>query len=397
MNNPARHLLRPLASAAVFLSLAACVHQQLEVGSTVGGDVGVQSATNAPLSEGIRRTVDASLRSGEAWPGFDLRSQVLIATMLPDGPVYLVGDSAPPSEFRWLDRQNLIAVREGTPPDSLALGLQLAIDWNGRRSIATAMAFTEDLRRFVPHFLVHEAFHTHQHLVAAQTRGHFEKRANPAFPDTSVHALALLNLEGAYLARALTARDDAEARQWARTALGVRGHRCNIFGEEDCATERAIEQNEGTASYVTAALLGEALGYGPAGVWQDSLAGALSPLVDVARLERWHFYDTGHAWLLLLARWGPTGWEARVESVPPDRVLAQVLGVQLTDSLTESALQSPYWHVAIPNASQVVARSLAHRDSAERVFWTQPGVPIRVYYGRPTRMSTAHRELPDGR
>lgn len=317
--------------------------------------------------------------SAEVWPGFDLRGQVLIATMLPDGPVYLVGDSKPPAEFRWLDRENLVAVQVGTPPDSLK-ALQLAMDWNGRRGVATVVSFTEAQRAYIPHFLVHEAFHTHQTRVSAQTPGRFRGLPNPDFPDTSVTALALLNLEGNYLARALRAKDKSEARRWARAAVAGRSRRCGDLGPVECERERALEQSEGTATFVTAALLGEALGYGPDGVWQDSLARALSPILDEKRLERWYLYDTGHAWLLLLERLGPAGWRERAESVAPDQVLAGILAVgpQASD-MPANAGEDTAWTEALESAQRVVQRTLVRRDSAERAFWERPGVPIRVY------------------
>jgi hypothetical protein len=398
MNLPFRYLALPLVSVAMSIALAACVHRQPGAGAPAGVNTGPPATGNAPVPEGILRTLDAGLHAGQAWPGFDLRGQVLVVTMLPGGPVYLVGDSAPPPGFRWLDVRNVVAVRDGVPPDSLVTGLRLAMDWNGRQGIATAMSFTDDQLPLLPPFLLHEAFHTHQMRVTARKPGRFEPRSNPAFPDTSVDALALLNLEGTYLAHALRAGDHADARRWAGAAIAVRAHRCGILGEAECARERGIEQNEGTANYVMAALLGEMPGYGAAGVWQDSLAGALSPVPDVERLERWHFYDTGHAWLLLLERLGPAGWKEQVESVAPDQVLAGVLPArpQAMDSIAASARGSAAWTGAVEDARRVVARTLAHRDSAERAFWSRPGVPVRVYFGNPGRTSEVERTLANG-
>lgn len=398
MNLPFRYLSLPLVSVAMSIALAACVHRRPQVDAPAGANAGTPAAGNAQVPEEILRMRGAGLRAGQAWPGFGLRDQVLVVTMLPDGPVYLVGDSAPPPGFRWLDVRNVVAVRDGVPPDSLRTGLRLAMDWNGRQGVATLVSFTDDELPYVPHVMVHEAFHTHQERVNARSPDRFEGGANPALPDTSVDALALLNLEGTYLAHALRAGDDADARRWARAAIAIRARRCGILGEEECALERGIEQNEGTANYVMAALLGEMPGYGPAGVWQDSLAGALSPITDVKRLERWHFYDTGHAWLLLLDRIGPAGWKERVESVAPDQVLAGVLAVrpQAMDSLAASARGSAAWTGAFEDARRVVARTLAHRDSAEKAFWSRPGVPMRVYFGSPGEMSAEKRTLANG-
>jgi hypothetical protein len=234
--------------------------------------------------------------------------------------------------------------------------------------------------------------------VRAQTPGRFRGLPNPDFPDTSVTALALLNLEGNYLARALRAKDKSEARRWARAAVAGRSRRCGDLGPVECARERALEQSEGTATFVTAALLGEALGYGPDGVWQDSLARALSPILDEKRLERWYLYDTGHAWLLLLERLGPAGWQERAESVAPDQVLAGILAVgpQASD-MPVNAGEDTAWTEALESAQRVVQRTPVRRDSAEREFWERPGVPIRVYFGRVTQINKAVHVLIDGR
>jgi hypothetical protein len=350
------------------------------------------------VPDAVATVLTAMERSAEVWPDFELRQHVLIATLLPDGPVYLIGDATPPADFAWLDRGRRVAVRRGAPPDSLAVGLQLARDWHGRSGVATAVALPPEMQQYLPHVLVHEAFHTHQNAVGARTDDAFAGRPNPVFADTSAAVIALLNLEAELLGRAVRAGTAPEAERLARLALGVRSRRCVERGAEQCANERGIEQNEGSATYVASRLLGEVLGYGPEGVWQDSLARVLSPLAEAGRLGRWHFYDTGFIWHVLLERFAPAGWQRQVESTPPDVVLAGRFGItaDAADSLAAAALATPEAAAQAIHADRFTATLLATRDSAERAFWGRPGVPFRIHFGPVSRVSSAQRRLDDG-
>lgn len=394
-----RRVLLPASSALVVG--CAPVSQTAEANHKTSGPTPAEAVHGGlSIRSAIQRTAEASRRRAPVWPGFDPQVQVLLWAVVPDGPVYLIGDPAPPAEYRWIDERHRIAIREGVPPDSLRVGLRVGRDWNGRTGVATALALGTDLpAEQIPQFLLHEAFHTHQSQVNAKTRGRFSNRANVAFPDTSVEAVALLNLEGAYLGRAVGSTDASAARALARTALALRAHRCVALGEEECAKERSLEQIEGTATFVATQLLGEALGHGGPAVWRHSLVQKLSPVQDLSRLKRPHFYDSGHAWLLLLERIGPTGWENDVELLSPDEVLAQVLGLQTSavDSLVRTAKESDLWRTAQASARVAVHGVLAGRDSAERAFWDRPGVPVRVYFGYASELSTTKSQLPDGR
>ena len=353
------------------------------------------------IVSGVLRAAEAVSRNDSVWPGFDPRDQFLLAVVKPDGPVFLIGDPAPPPDYRWLDARTRVAVRDGRPPDSLLKAAQLSLDWNGHTGAATAVTFSANGAEHVDvaTVLLHEGFHTYQHRVNSRAPDRFKGLSDPAFPDTSVDAVAQLTLEGAYLGRALLAREPATARALARTAVALSIHRCAALGARECAQERSIEQREGTAVYVQTALLGEALGSGGPLLWQDSLARALAPIRDPQRLERWHFYDSGHAWLRLLDRFGPAGWKSRVETLSPDEVLADALGVTgpEADSLMRVARQSRLWSDAQRSAGEVVQQALARRGSLDRAFWNRPGVPVRVYFGHPSTVGSVQTPLPDGR
>ncbi|MCR4339845.1 MAG: hypothetical protein NUW01_08165 [Gemmatimonadaceae bacterium] len=349
------------------------------------------------MRRALQRTINARDRAS-AWPGFDLDSAVLIAVVTPTGPVYVIGDSALPSGYRWLDDTRAIAVREGPPPDSL-LGLQLGLDWNGRIGTATAGPLPADQAHLFPLFLVHEAFHTYQQRLQRANPRRFSQLPNPSFPDSSSVHLALLNLESAYLGRAIAASGKSTLRSNALTALAIRMRRCALLGEEECARERAMELIEGTAAYVASALLDRApLGGAPMNV-RDSLAQALVTVPDMSHLERWHYYTSGHAWLLLLEELGPPAWKSRVELSSPDVVLTEVLGLMPGEaaSLFDAAQLTDAWTVAQATARDVFVAEIARRDSIERAFWDRPGVPFRIEFGQVRSLASGQSLLADGR
>jgi hypothetical protein len=342
--------------------------------------------------------IAAKARAPDAWPGFDVDPGVLIAVFEPAGPIYVIGDSSPPPEYRWLDDTHTIAVREGAPPDSL-LGLQIALDWNGQSNNATAVPFTASMTSVVPLFLVHEAFHTHQVGLHRSEPQRFVQLSNPRFSDSSFVDLALLNLESAYLARALTASQKSTLRSSALTALAIRMRRCAQLGDEECARQRAMELNEGSAAYVASVLLDRnPLGGAPANV-RDSLARGLTIVPDMSHLGRWHYYTSGHAWLLLLEEFGPPEWKARVELSSPDVVLTEVLGLMAGEaaSLFDAAQLTDAWTAAQATARDVFVAEMARRDSVERAFWNRPGVPFRIEFGPVRSHATGRGLLADGR
>jgi hypothetical protein len=219
--------------------------------------------------------------------------------------------------------------------------------------------------------LVHEAFHTYQYSL----EGKFPGGNTPRFPDTSSVALTLLNLEGRYLARALATRSDSEARAAILNVLAVRARRCALLGSDECDAERRIEQSEGSATYVAARVLGQR---------QEALADSIRPAVikvdDLPRLARFHFYDTGLAWLLLLDRIGPSGWKERLGTVPPDSLFAEHLGftTALADSLARAAERSGEAEQARTDAQRALAAEAAFADSVARAFAARPGTPVRI-------------------
>lgn len=336
------------------------------VQSSARTEAAVAPDTLAEMVATLRAAEELAGRTSAVWPGFQMGEQVLILTA-PSGPTILAGDPSPPADFRPLSSDTRVFVRKGIPPDSLT-GLRIGMLWNGRR--ATAIGYATSSSRMLE-TLVHEAFHTYQHSL----EGKFPGGSTPRFPDTSSVALTLLNLEGRYLARALAARSNSEARAAVLNALSVRARRCSLLGPDECDAERRIEQSEGSATYVAGLVLGQ----GP-----QSLADSIRPMItkvdDLPRLSRFHFYDTGLAWLLLLDRIGPSSWKERLGCVPPDSLFVEHLGLTPTmaDSLARAAERSGEAEQARKDAQRAIAAEATFADSVARAFAAQPGTPVRI-------------------
>ena len=348
---------------------------------------GADSVTNV-LTELLRQAATRDAAASAAWPGFDLTSHVLIVTHHPDGPTALIGDTSPPPPWRAVDARKDVFLLNGPPPDSLA-GLRIAKTWNGRRHAATAVSYRGPRTLGT---LIHEAFHTHQARVQAVRPGTFRSGATPNYPDTSVNAVAPLIAESGLLADALAAPTADAMRDRTLAALAVRAHRCRVVGARECVSERDIERNEGTATYVAAAIVGA--GGTTRGV--DSSRALLAGFRDLTRLGRWHFYDTGLAWLTLLDRLGPANWKTEVEAAPPDSVLASHLGLtsQRADWLWGLTGATPMWEDARRIAERLIAAELALRDSVHRAFWARRGTLVKVYWKSVGSISSEWEPLP---
>jgi hypothetical protein len=227
---------------------------------------------------------------------------------------------------------------------------------------------------------IHEAFHAFQQRVQPQGRFTGGGNTNAMFPDTAVGAVALLNLEGRLLAEALGAKNVAAARDAALTLLSVRSRRCELVGGRECDLERRIEQMEGSATFVEWRVLRNARRVSSTAVI-DTVRKAIRSVGDLKRLERFYFYDRGHALLLLLERVDVPDWRQRIEQIPPDSVLALHLGFspERDHKRIAVAQESEVAVLARANAEQSVAQLRVMREEIVRDFWAQPGVPVRIY------------------
>ena len=353
---------QPWLTVTIFALVAGCAPSQ----HSARTEAAFAADTTAEMVTALRAAQELAPTTSAVWPGFQLGEQVLILTA-PSGTTALVGDPNPPADFRPLTPGARVHIREGPPPDSLT-GLRTGMSWNGKT--ATAIGYAPSSRRMLE-TLIHEAFHTHQHSL----EGMFPGGSTPQFPDTSSVALTLLNLEGRYLASALATDTRQEARAAVLSALAVRARRCALLGSDECEAERRIEQSEGSAAYVAALVLGH-----QRKALADSIRPAVSKIEDLPRLARFHFYDTGLAWLLLLDRIGPSDWKDRLGSIPPDSLLSEHLGFTpaLADSLAQLAVRSGDAEQAQKDAQRALTAEAAFADSVARAFVAQPGTPVRI-------------------
>lgn len=387
-----RSILHACLVACVALAVSRCSGARspaLQAPNDTGRQA-AESVTNV-LTHLLRRAALLDAAASAAWPGFDLRSHVLIVAHQPAGPTALIGDPSPPPPWRAVDARNDVFLLDGPPPDSLA-GLRIGLTWNGRSRTATAVSYDGPKTLGT---LIHEAFHAHQARIRRARPESFRSGATPNYPDTAIQAVALVILESRLLASALAAPTPDRQRERALTALAARVQRCRIVGPEECTSERDIERNEGTATYVAAAVVGTELG-NPIRDSLASLSARLAGFADLTRLGRWHFYDTGVAWLTLLERLGPATWKTEVEIAPPDSVLAPHLGLtsQRADSLWTLTAATPVWEDARRTAERLIATELALRDSVHRAFWTQPGTLVKVYWEMVESISSEWQPLP---
>lgn len=324
----------------------------------------------------LREARDLAVRAPAVWPGFHLKDQVLAITVPESGPVYAAGPGAGDAAgFEPLEGEEGIFMRRGHPPDDLS-GLRVAAPW-GASGTATLITYGD--RRTLGH-LIHESFHTFQALLPDDRFA--GGGGNVPFPDSSLAALTLLNLEGRLITDALSETDDAGARLLTRKALAVRERRCRDIPQDQCERQRVLEQREGAAEYVEWRLL--ELG-GHLNNPVDSLRGTIAHLGDGRQLDRFHFYGSGQGWMRLLDRFADSDWKGRVEGRAPDLVLMEELEAP-TSELAEAALSGALAEEATREAHRFLAAVQMSRDSIVDAFWRQPGVPVRVRLDRgPTR------------
>jgi hypothetical protein len=207
--------------------------------------------------------------------------------------------------------------------------------------------------------------------------------------------VALVILEARLLASAIAASTTDRQKDRALAALAARTHRCRVVGSPECTAERDIERNEGTAAYVASTVLG----IEPVIGIRDSVASLVERLAgfeDLTRLGRWHFHDTGVAWLTLLERLGPATWKTDVEMAAPDSVLGSHLGLtaQPAESLWAHVSATPMWEAARRTAERLIASELALRDSVHRAFWAQRGTLVKIYWKMAESISSDWQPLP---
>lgn len=376
---------RALPTLGVYL-VSACATP----GASPAPNTIVMEAASPPLPADaariLQRVLGLDSLTSEVWPGFRLSDQVLILTDLQNQVTVVAGDTVRDGQYETWDVDPRIRVRRGPPPDSL-LGMHLGHPWRGSPRAASVLEFHPSYRDDMISFIVHEAFHTHQHRRRHETG---QAAGDPNFiqySETDSVGIGLLAMESRALAGAIVETNASEAARHARTAIASREERCDGERAEICRRERYLEVQEGVPTFVTHGVVRE-----PRSL-PDSVSTRLTAVPTRDRLRRWHYYDSGMAWLTLLDRFGPSDWKMRVETEFPDRLLATSLRRAPGDSARDRALlHSPARRAAIAEAAAMLRADRAAALAAERAFWNQPGIPLRLYV-RPAggSMGVSHR------
>lgn len=374
-------MMRFLILAFVSCTIAACTTvaapRSPHGGSAAAPAAQTLSDTALAIATLLSEIPQLSAAAARAWPGFRIEDQVFIL-FADGGPTGLVGDPNPPEDFLPVAGSPGVYLLPGPPPDSLTV--QGIVAWHGRRAAAVPYPYRPNTIELNGYGYIHEAFHAFQFRVQPEGRFSGDGGSNTMFPDTVVEAVALLNLEGRLLAEALTTREPERAREAALSALAVRDRRCVLLGTRECELERRLEQMEGSATFVEWRVLRDA-GYVSAAEVIDTVLQAIRSVEDLTRLERFYFYDRGHALLLLLEHLGVPEWRRQVEQLPPDSVLSLHLGFapERDKERLKHVLLSEPATLARAHAERAVARIRTVREEIVRDFWAQPGVPVRIY------------------
>lgn len=258
----------------------------LFLAAVAGSHAGAQDAVNA---QAIVRVFDR-LCSTPLWPGYE-PGQLPLAIY--DGrDTWLFRHPHPPTGFAPVPGAPGTFVYNGRWPDVTANSSALI----GGVATATLLPKNGDASAWAA-VLVHEGFHVFQ---KRHPSWHGNEADLFAYPFDSAAALAGRRLEFEALRRALEAKDEAEARAWARTALEQRKARFALMPTQAGAYEEGSELNEGLANAVQFRAAGTKA--------QSEMPQGEYP----AERLRDRFYTTGPALAQLLDRFSP-GWDKRME------------------------------------------------------------------------------------
>lgn len=279
----------------------------------------------------------------QVWPG--LGSADIPIILFNDSYEYLIGEKDPPGPWKIVEGDDYQghAYYRRAAQDPQAFAVLVGTHWAG--SIGTLDSMNRKIPfKLRPDFhvvmILHEVFHAFQ---AGQAPGRFTKanavyKAESRYPYKDNEFAAAWNNEGAALAEALKAKDEAASIGLVRKFLEIREARRDraALGSELIAYERELEWLEGLAEYtemrfyeIAASRSGETAfaHYGP---------GLPLPLQwDFVRLGKnlgteqadLRFYLSGLAQARLLDRFSPQ-WKARAmgEEIHLEDLLRDVAG-----------------------------------------------------------------------
>ncbi len=283
----------------------------------------LNAADKAELAEALRLKAEFG---DQVWPGFS--GSVIPIILYNDSHEFLVGEENPANSWEVVKEDNFMGRpyyrRAAKNPQSFAVSI--GTRWAGSMGTLDWMNSQSPLKITVDFHIVgllHEMFHAYQaNLVPARfARAMAVYKSESSYPYKDNDFASSWNSEGAALAEALRAKEDAEARSLAQKFLTIREARRqqSAISPDLVAYEVELEWLEGLAEYVqikfyelaaSSASKSASIRYGPGLPFY--LQG------DFVRLERYlgqqkedlRFYLSGMAQARLLDRLNPA-WKAK--------------------------------------------------------------------------------------
>ncbi len=306
------------------------------------------------------------------WPGFSLIEEPLLIhrpgkrSFLIAAPSSVVGDDVAPRDLKHLPRVIEIPAGEVQLNPSVLFSRDVPL-----RGVEAFMIRHTDGTRSPRWFrlLVHEVFHRHQqrHFVRNRT----EPLCRYPVEDETLVARALL--EQRRLGRALTAAMDEDAAAGLRRYVAYRLGRYEATqrGPEARTIEDWEERLEGTARLVED-LYAIAAGHKDADATRRRLQKKLDTLAP-KDLQKWRYYHTGEALLLLLQRLSPGGsWRRSMDDGASPLTVARAAAEESGGPI-KPTIPDPR---ALAAAREIIAAPLRQYLDQEQALldeWTQQG------------------------
>ncbi len=384
-----------LVHTAFALALAHTAFALALTGAEPRGQHADATERDAARLVAVADALDAALE-GALWPGFSLRA-IPLALYEPGGTALLFHADEPPDGF---ERDAALDLCRGPAPAGVSANTSAPLDGRVTAFVRLdALGLGDAIRASQLVLVFHEASHAYRQRApeGGEPRWPAENAMLVArYPAEDAANNAWGQLEGALLAKALRAPDDAELRRAATDFVAVRDARRALLEPALVAFEDHAELNEGLAELFgrkAVALAGEldaaeldAAGLDPAGIDAAELGFDGRDFADLvervgrvnvlgAGASRQRFYETGAALGFVLDRVRP-GWPAEVES---ER------GATLTGLLRASVPVPDEGHAAVVAERLGLARRLARETDLADALAARRGRALDEAWGGPGR------------
>jgi len=320
----AQRLMLFALAALCFKLLAAQIADKAGLPSPIQDPMVLSAADKADLAEALRLKTEIGDR---VWPGFGSADIPFI--VYNDSNEFLMGEAKPAGSWEVVDKDNFLGRpyyrRAAKNPQAFAV--KTGTHWAGsfttldQRNRESPLKLVSDFHIIA---ILHEMLHAFQ---ADKVPARFAKAldiyaAESRYPAKDKEFAAAWNSEGAALAEALRATDDAEAFRLVQKFLQIRDARRQhaVLSPDLLAYERELEWLEGLAKFAEIRFYEFAASHAGEAAYARYRPGLPFYLQwDFVRLERQlgqqngdlRFYSSGMAQARLLDRLSP-GWKANV-------------------------------------------------------------------------------------